>query len=109
VSVFVNVCVFRERGREGDSNNFFKTTECPSTSLVRRTYEGVIFASVGSSVSIIAGWRNGIQVLSKKLWAGVVNILNSIIGDDISIKSSNLKLNINDVCNLISVSSEHFN
>jgi len=31
------------------------------------------------------------------------------IGDDISIKSSNVKLNINDVCNLISVSSEHFN
>jgi hypothetical protein len=31
------------------------------------------------------------------------------IGDDISIKSSNVKLNINDVCNLISVSSERFN
>ncbi len=33
----------------------------------------------------------------------------NIIGDDISIKSANVKLNINDVCNLISVSSEHFN
>jgi hypothetical protein len=32
-----------------------------------------------------------------------------IIGDDISIKSSNVKININDVCNLISVSSKHFN
>jgi len=31
------------------------------------------------------------------------------IGDDITIKSSNVKININDVCNLISVSSEHFN
>ncbi len=31
------------------------------------------------------------------------------IGDDISIKSKNVKLNINDVCNLISVSSERFN
>jgi hypothetical protein len=31
------------------------------------------------------------------------------IGDNISIKSANVKLNINDVCNLISVSSEHFN
>jgi hypothetical protein len=33
----------------------------------------------------------------------------SIIGDDISIKSANVKLNIKDVCNLISMSSEHFN
>jgi hypothetical protein len=32
-----------------------------------------------------------------------------IIRDDISIKSSNVKININVVCNLISVSSEHFN
>jgi len=32
-----------------------------------------------------------------------------IIGDDISIKSSNVKININDVCNLISMSSECFN
>jgi hypothetical protein len=32
-----------------------------------------------------------------------------IIGDDIAIKSSNVKININDVCNLISVSSERFN
>jgi hypothetical protein len=31
------------------------------------------------------------------------------IGDNISIKSTNVKLNINDVCNLISVSSERFN
>jgi hypothetical protein len=31
------------------------------------------------------------------------------IGDNISIKSANVKLNINDVCNLISVSSERFN
>jgi hypothetical protein len=31
------------------------------------------------------------------------------IGDDISTKSSNVKININDVCNLISVSSKQFN
>ncbi len=31
------------------------------------------------------------------------------IGDDISMKSSNEKININNVCNLISVSSERFN
>jgi hypothetical protein len=31
------------------------------------------------------------------------------IGDDISMKSSNVKTNINNVCNLISVSSEQFN
>jgi hypothetical protein len=31
------------------------------------------------------------------------------IGDDISIKSAIVKTNINDVCNLISVSSERFN
>jgi len=40
-------------------------------------------------------------------WKGME--LNGIIGDDISIKSANVKLNINDVCNLISVSSERFN
>jgi hypothetical protein len=34
---------------------------------------------------------------------------HQFIGDDISIKSANVKLNINDVCNLLSVSSEHFN
>jgi len=31
------------------------------------------------------------------------------IGDDISNKSSNVKLNINDVCNLINISSGQFN
>jgi hypothetical protein len=31
------------------------------------------------------------------------------IADDISIKSANVKLYMNDVCNLISVSSERFN
>jgi len=34
---------------------------------------------------------------------------NANIGDDISIKTTNVKLYINDVCNLISMSSEHFN
>jgi hypothetical protein len=33
----------------------------------------------------------------------------TIIGDNISIKSANVKLNINDICNLISLSSERFN
>jgi hypothetical protein len=32
-----------------------------------------------------------------------------IIGDDISTKSSNVKININNVCNLISASSEQLN
>ncbi len=32
----------------------------------------------------------------------------TIIGDDVSIKSSNVKININDVCNLISVSLLHY-
>jgi len=31
------------------------------------------------------------------------------IGSDILIKSVNVEININDVCNLISVSSERFN
>ena len=34
---------------------------------------------------------------------------NRTIRDDISIKSSNVKININDVCNLINASSEQFN
>ncbi len=33
----------------------------------------------------------------------------TFIGSDISIKSINVEININDICNLISVSSEHFN
>jgi len=37
------------------------------------------------------------------------HLLIKNIRDDISIKSSNIKFNINDVCNLISMSSEHFN
>ncbi len=36
-------------------------------------------------------------------------ILCRSIGDDISIKSSNVKLNVNVVCNLISASREQFN
>ncbi len=39
----------------------------------------------------------------------IYQLIKKIIGDDISIKSANVKLNIKDVCNLISVSSEHFN
>jgi hypothetical protein len=39
----------------------------------------------------------------------VSTLLLCFIGDDISIKSANVKLNINNVCNLISVSSERFN
>jgi hypothetical protein len=38
-----------------------------------------------------------------------LGMMRQVIGDDISIKSANVKLNINDVCNLISVSSERFN
>jgi hypothetical protein len=34
---------------------------------------------------------------------------NRIIGDNISTESSNVKININNVCNLISVLSERFN
>jgi hypothetical protein len=44
-----------------------------------------------------------------KLMSWQVQELIRYIGDDISIKSANVKLNINDVCNLISVSSERFN
>ncbi len=33
----------------------------------------------------------------------------NFIGDDILTKSSNVKININNVCNLISVSSKRFN
>ncbi len=36
-------------------------------------------------------------------------ILSRSIGDDISIKSSNVKLNINDICNLISASIDLIN
>jgi hypothetical protein len=36
-------------------------------------------------------------------------IMTVFIRDDISIKSLNVKININDICNLISLSSEHFN
>jgi hypothetical protein len=39
----------------------------------------------------------------------ILSVHGDGIGDDISIKSSNVKININDVCNLISVSSERFN
>jgi hypothetical protein len=34
---------------------------------------------------------------------------SQIIGENISTKSSNVKININNVCNLISTSSERFN
>jgi hypothetical protein len=34
---------------------------------------------------------------------------NRIIGDDFPLESSNIKININNICNLISVSSERFN
>ena len=43
---------------------------------------------------------NGGKFQEKKMYS---------IGDDISIKSSNVKLNINNVCNLIRPSSEQFN
>ncbi len=43
-----------------------------------------------------------ISVQLSDLWS----ISQTFIGDDISINSANVKLNINDVCNLI---SEHFN
>jgi hypothetical protein len=59
-------------------------------------------------------------VLNKMVYSKlVVHVTNSAtsspysiqvsIGDDILMKSSNVKININNVCNLISVSSEQFN
>ncbi len=62
-------------------------------------------------------WQNSVAVPINNVlrkWS-VVNTVNGVvftmlhIGDNISTKSSNLKININNVCNLISVSSEQFN
>jgi hypothetical protein len=44
--------------------------------------------------------------ISGRLWKEVrTKRARGDIGDDISTKSSNVKININDVCNLISMSS----
>jgi hypothetical protein len=61
----------------------------------------------GMYVTVIFGLSQTIQSVSNSIDTNSVRIPN--IGDDISMKSSNVKININDVCDLISVSSEHFN
>ncbi len=49
------------------------------------------------------------QIISVSFDLRLKPFMTHTIGDDISIKGANVKLNINDVCNLISVSNEHFN
>ena len=48
------------------------------------------------------------KIISFFLSAHVASAI-PFIGDDISIESANVKININDVCNLIGVSRERYN
>ena len=48
------------------------------------------------------------KIISFFLSAHVASAI-PFIGDNISIESANVKININDICNLIGVSSERFN